>query len=150
MALETGPLESSITLDTPGLLESIDALLAFLPVVEAGAEPGHWTGGDRGPDGVITMPAFHPADWLLGFQRAASANAWVRPGFDWPDWYQSAGRAIEDPEQLERAGVDDICRLLTAHIRRERFVEGSLGTFVSSGLLKGILQRLAVIREGLV
>jgi hypothetical protein len=150
MSLATGPLEGRVTLATPGLIESIDALLAFLPMAEARLSPGQWTGGDRRPDGVITMPAFSPAGWLLRFHRAAYANGWVRPGFHWSSWYEHTGRAYEDPARVQRASVDTICRLLTAHIRADRFIEGNLGEVVSSGMLGHILRRLAVIRERLV
>ena len=42
-----------------------------------------------------------------------------------------------------------LARLLTAEIRRDRFVDGQLAGAIESGHISAILRRLAGIREGL-
>jgi hypothetical protein len=62
---------------------------------------------------------------------------WLRTG---------EGRALRDrPEALDTASPDDLARLLTAIVRSDRFVEGSMVGAFESGLLASIARRAVVL-----
>jgi hypothetical protein len=125
----------------------IDSLLAFLREFESDTPIGEWRGGDRNADGSITVPYFEPSDFLLRFRAACSAGGWVRSDFDWGAWQDEAIKYVQDPDLLAQADVDTIERLLTLHIRRDRFNDGHLAWAVESGHIIAILRRLQDIRR---
>src|SRR5436190_8360569 len=128
------------------LAARIDRLLAFLPGLESDTPIGDWRGGDRNADGSITVPYFEPSDFLLRFVAACSEGGWVRSDFDWGAWQDEAVKYVEDPDLLAQANLDTIERLLTLHIRRDRFYEGHLVWAVESGHITALLRRLEDIR----
>lgn len=59
-------------------------------------------------------------------------------GRDWAD----------DPKVLASAGLDTLRRLVTVHVRTNRFVEGHLEQLVTSGYLARLVERLGqIVRE---
>lgn len=123
-----------------------DRLLAFLPDFEAPTPSGEWDGGERQADGAIIMPWFKQADFLDRFVAACYEGDWVRPQFDWSAWQPEAARYEKDPTLVASADVETLERLLTCHIRADRFVEGHLGAMVESGQITAILRRLRQLR----
>ncbi len=148
----SSPLErvvaSQSQADDADLVQRIDALLAFLPKLES-RDAGHWEGGDRRPDGTITLPWFEYDPELIEFHRACGRNGWIEV-FEWPAWQSVALNYYENPGALDTAGVDDIRKLLTLHIRKDRFSEGHLATMVENGHLAAILKRLQSIRSSIL
>jgi hypothetical protein len=122
----------------------IEALLAFLPVMES-RHAGEWRGGDRQPDGSITMPWFQYSEQMLAFIRACSENGWVEV-FEWPAWAEEARRLHDDPATLNTADIPTIRKLLTLHIRNDRFTEGHLAAMVEDGHLAAVVRRLEQLR----
>lgn len=126
----------------------IDALLPYLQSLEA-ATPGDWKGGERDPGtGATQMPWFDYGDEMMAFVQDCYDHQWVSPGFDWPNW-NDRQKYEENQELVASADTETITRLLTAHIRGDRFVEGHLAAMVANGHLLAIVRRLAVIRAGL-
>ncbi len=80
------------------------------------------------------------------FYQAVYDLGWVLTDFDWSLWDEGQ-RFIDDPEALAQADLADIERLLTTHLRQERFCEGHLDAMYESGHLTGILNRLKVIGQ---
>jgi hypothetical protein len=124
--------------------ERIDALLPFLPVMEARIA-GEWRGGDKNPDGSITMPWMEYDQQVLDFTRACGAGGWLEP-FDWMAWLPEALYIHGHPELLESASLETLQKLLTLHIRRDRFFEGHLANMIEDGHIAAILRRMAAIR----
>ena len=112
----------------------------------ADADFGHW---DASPpvDGVIHMPYYVFGPTADAVRAAIGRGGWISTGFDWMTWLQTEeGAALRDrPEALASATVDDLARLLTAIIRSDRFVEGSLAGAFESGLLARIAQRATTL-----
>lgn len=131
--------------DPPDLAKRIDALLAFLPLMESRVA-GEWQGGDRRPDGTFTAPWMSYSTGVLDFIRACGQGGWLQP-FDWNAWLPEADRYYRAPATLSTAGVETIQKLLTLHVRRDRFVEGHLAVMIEGGHIAAILRRLAQIRE---
>ena len=66
--------------------------------------------------------------------------------FDWRSWSEEAERYQMDPEALQAADLLTLRKLLTAHVRAERFAEGHLASVFESGHIAAILRRLKQIR----
>ena len=97
------------------------------------------------------MPWFELSAIASRFGHVAYADGWVRPEVDWGEWGRTAQaqRLQEDRRALDDATVPDFVRLLTLVIRRDRFVEGSLGQDMQSGLITAVLRRIEQLRRDL-
>ncbi len=123
--------------------DNIDAVLRFLPIFEAdGFTFGEWMPFEGG------LPAFSFSDEAGQFIDALYHNNWVIP-FDWGEWQDEARRITESPEHLNHANLETLRKLLTLHVRTERFCEGHLCSMFESGNLTAILSRLRAIRQSL-
>ena len=71
----------------------------------------------------------------------------MRPDFDWGAWQDEAIKYVQDPDLLSQADLDTLERLLTLHIRRDRFYDGHLAWAVESGHFTAILRQLQDIRR---
>ena len=105
---------------------------------------GRFEGGDRREDGTITMPYFVESDNARRFIQALHKHGFIRP-FNWPDWQNEAQRYLEQPEALNTADLETICKLFTTHVRKERFCEGHLASMFECGHIVHLLHRLRVI-----
>lgn len=68
--------------------------------------------------------------------------------FDWPSWQPVAETYCQDPSLLASADLVVLRKLLTTHIRKERFCAGHLAMLIESGHFKYIMNRLENIIEG--
>jgi hypothetical protein len=136
----TGPEPSP----APLTQDAIPELLKFLPVLESPHfMAGEWRGGQTDADGVIHMPWFELSVDARAFVATLGKGGWIFV-FDWMSWANDARQIIET-DGLERADLLMLRKLLTLLVRRDRFVEGSLGEAFESGLVVRILYRLRAI-----
>jgi hypothetical protein len=72
----------------------------------------------------------------------------VKRDFDWPAWKETEkAAALRDRrEVLGQVSADQLASHLTVLVRQERFVEGSLGAALASGLLLRIVERCGELR----
>jgi hypothetical protein len=62
--------------------------------------------------------------------------------FDWPTWMTGRGRELSGhPEAIAAATLEECRRLLVAHLRRDRFVDGHLQAMIANGEIPRILRR---------
>jgi hypothetical protein len=123
---------------SPIQLEQLDAVLRFLPKFE---QPGVVFGEWRSPEGQV--PYYSMTGEAMDFFRA------IRPilfPFDWTSWQEEAEKYVADPQALETADLLALRKLLTTHVRRNRFVEGHFGEMLESGHITAVLIRLKEIR----
>lgn len=122
-------------------------LAALVSTLEsAGADFGTWeVPPPVGGVGSLGYYVFGPAG--KAFLEAVRRGGWITAGFDWGAWLQSdEGRALRDrPEALAAAAPEQLARLLTAIVRSDRFVEGSIAGAFESGLLGRIARRADVL-----
>ena len=124
--------------------EQIDALIPFLDKFEeAGFSAGDWK-VDEGP----SVPWFIFDKSVMEFIEVLYGNDWVTPEFDWGEWQESATRYIESREMVESADAVTIQKLLTTHVRADRFCDGHLASMFENGHIVAVLRRLKVIRDG--
>jgi hypothetical protein len=129
---------------TPPTAAQAAAVLKFLPIF---TQPGYSFGEWISPAGHF--PFYSLSAEVSDFVEALYANGFV-VSFDWPSWQSEAECFVTDPQALSQADLLDLQRLLTTHIRKDRFVEGHLATMLESGHITAILQRLAQLRPVLL
>lgn len=117
----------------------IDSLLELLPALE---ELASEVGTARRP-GSSDL-----AQLAERVHDAAASNAFLFP-FDWPAWQDVGQRYVADAKLLQSADLQIIRKLLTMHVRTNRFCDGHLEEMVERGHMRGLLQRLHEIREGM-
>jgi hypothetical protein len=69
--------------------------------------------------------------------------------FDWPNWQNEAEKYYRDPELLKYADLQTLRKLLTFHVRKDRFCSGHLLGMIESGHILNILKRLKNIGKSL-
>jgi hypothetical protein len=119
--------------------EQLDAVLRFLPKFE---RPGYVFGEWRSPKGQLPYYAMY--DEVMDFFRAIQPILFP---FDWSSWQEEAEKYVADPQALETADLLALRKLLTTHVRKDRFVEGHFGRMLESGHITAILIHLKELRE---
>jgi len=115
-------------------LADLDAILAFLPTLsQHDFVFGEW----KTPAGQFPHYFFSPE--TLQFLKALDKLIIV---FDWPAWHEEAAHYMEQPAALAEADLLTLRKLITTHVRAERFNEGHLAAKYKNGHLAAILERL--------
>ena len=129
----------------PPTRREIDELLAFLPrlTAEGFAPVRDWGGGDIQADGAYVMPWPRYDPVVSRFFEAAGQDCWM----DFNYVPEEAGRMLEDPALVRRAGINEIKTMLTYCVRGERFSEGHWGAMVELGHVRRLLERLAELPD---
>ena len=97
-------------------------------------------------DGSFQTPFYVRSPIVTEFVGGLDEKGLVVP-FDWPAWSDTADSYIRNPESLLDASADVCIKLLTLHIRADRFTEGHLAQMLESGHITAILNRLREIRK---
>jgi len=114
---------------------NILAILKYILVFEGeGFEPGEMV-TDRG------MPYYSYNNEVLNFVQDLYDNNIIY-SFDWPAWEKEAENLYNDPEALASADLDTLRKLLTVHVRKDRFSEGHLADVIRDGHVLDILRGL--------
>ena len=115
-------------------LKQMEAILVYLPLFkQPGLKFGSWQ--------------------QYGFAFSQQANAFIETlyaqnfviQFDWPGWKDVGQQYIAYPQALASADLLTLRKLLTAHVRSDRFSEGHLAAMFDNGHLTAILQRVQQI-----
>lgn len=103
--------------------ERLRGLAALLPVFSA-----------RGTDPDAAIDALNDVAYRLG---------WVLTDFDWSKWAHGpeCQMLVEDPANVASADPLTLARVLTAHLRQDRFCEGHLLGAFKEGHLTAIVRR---------
>lgn len=128
--------------------KALQSLAGFLDQISApDFSAGEWVLPKSNNDEVIQMPYVRFSGIAAAFIKAAYENKWLETKFDWSEWATSpeATRLIDDPHALATAEPQDLSRLLTVCVRRDKFQEGALLNDFKSGLILRIVQRAAKI-----
>jgi len=121
--------------------EQIDLILSFLPIFE---QENFEASQVVAPDGQF--PYHILSDAVRQFLQVFYDNDFL-VSFDWSDWQDEARRYFAQPELLQTADVLILRKLLTLHIRKDRFLEGHLPTMIQCGHISAILRRLKALKE---
>ena len=142
MSEDSGPQPPAATLDW-------QPVLAFLPWLQ-GDDPdvGEWVEGELREDGAWSMPyeALSARSQAL-VQALYDQQVVVR--FDWSRWLDSQGgdalAADTTGRLLAQASLEDVRKLLLAHVRSSRFSEGHLLEVLRNGHVRLVLERVALL-----
>jgi len=120
--------------------EQVDAVLSFLPLLEEeDTEWGEW----------VSQPGHLPyvqwSELARAFIQALHDNGWIVE-VDWTQWAEEVKRYENWPEALHSSDLETLQKLLTCHVRADRFVEGHLLSIMKSGHITAILRRVQQIR----
>lgn len=118
----------------------VGAILAFLPVFDS---PGFAFGETVAPPGQLPYARMAPE--VDAFVQALYDNGWVEP-FDWSEFQEEAIGFFENPSRLETVDLETIRKLLTLHVRKDRFCEGHILEMLETGHIQAILRRLAALQ----
>lgn len=122
-------------------LQQINAILKYLPIFEKqDYQFGQWVE----QEGQFPYFSFSPEvnEFISTLHKQ---NMIIL--FDWKSWREEAKRYQSDPDALEASDLLTVRKLLTAHVRADRFVEGHLASVFESGHITAILHRLKQIRD---
>jgi hypothetical protein len=120
--------------------ERWDGLLQFLPALQ-NREPLYWRVGTWGD-----MPSVVSTDTARRLLTYLHENI-VLPDFDWQAWQDQAIGYLDYRIRLETADLPTLRKLLTAHVRADRFAEGHYDSILENGFLRDVLERVAVLSE---
>lgn len=121
-------------------VDGLDRVLSYLPVFERQPSDLYEV------DVAISMldPYFYAAE-VNQFIQTLYQDGFITP-FDWTDWQQEAEAFMRHPERVQATDLETIQKLLTTHVRAERFNSGHLAHTIQTGHILVILNRLAEIR----
>jgi len=128
--------------DVPEIgLQQLDAILRFLPVFE---RPDYVFGEWHSSEGQL--PYYSMSRETRTFVKALYDQQIIF-SFDWTSWQEETERYVSAPETLETTDLLVLRKLLTTHVRKDRFIEGHLASMLECGHITAILRRLKEIRE---
>ena len=95
------------------------------------------------------VPYLAESQEVLAFHKALYREKMIVV-FDWNSWGEETKRYQSDLDALAKADLLTVRKLLTAHTRADRFVEGHLVSLFESGHIIAVLRRLEAIRDEMV
>jgi hypothetical protein len=126
-------------------LPQIESILKFLPIFEApDYQFGHWS---------ITSNGMSPS-----FNFSAEVNCFIQTlykediivRFDWSNLYREAFLYQTGLVTIQQADIITLRKLLTAHIRADRLVEGHLAKLFEGGYITAILRRFKQLYDQMI
>ena len=122
--------------------QRLEALAKYLPIFNApGFKFSEVTPAEVEGD-VIRLGWTSYGPEAQSFMQDCYDYGWVQ-STNWTEWMQTAeAQALsQDPARVATASIEDLARVLTVCLRRDRFVEGSLGEEFERGLITRIVAR---------
>jgi hypothetical protein len=86
------------------------------------------------------------SDEAIQFIQDLHNNGFI-VNYEWPDWHEQAVKYENNESMLQSAELDELRKLLTYHVRKDRFSGGHLRYVFKTGLITSILHRLEQLNE---
>jgi len=147
LQLKENKLKATI-LKEPISAANIDAVAKFLPDLLAltRSEISKGPSTTRDKDGALVLDLhvqYHPV--IENLIEALYQNHFMQP-FDWGGWQDQARRYYAHPNLIRKASLETCVKLLTTHVKKDRFCSGHFSEMVRSEHIQKVLARLAEIR----
>jgi O-acetyl-ADP-ribose deacetylase (regulator of RNase III) len=120
--------------------DGLDRILAFVPIFERPATNLY----EVRPDLSMMDPYVYAPEFTQFIQELYCEKLVI--DFNWVAWKDEAAKYLENPRQIESADLETLQKLITTHVRADRFNSGHLAQMVENGQILAILKRLVVIR----
>ncbi|QHT68311.1 hypothetical protein GXP67_17520 [Rhodocytophaga rosea] len=121
--------------------QAIQGLLRFLPLLQNHEAVydriGYW--GDM----TSRVSATTARDLFQYLYR----HGFILENFDWMQWSDHALAFEEDRSKLSTADLPTLYKIITTHIRADRFTEGHYDSILENGFLADVLLRFKEISE---
>ena len=123
--------------------EGIRRLLSLLTFFENrdGTDYGSAATVTRDESGASNLHSATLTERASEFVTACYEEHFVQP-FDWGEWSGRDDCDLTSPEFIARADLVGIIKMLTTHIRVDRFCDGHLLSAMENGTILRILERL--------
>jgi len=108
-------------------------------------KPGKWHPSEQIDDNTSTFPCYEYSSLVSKFANALYDKGLIYP-FDWGGWNYGV-KLSRNPELIQKANLLTLRKLITAHVRQDRFCEGHLVNVFESGLIVKILERLRKLKN---
>jgi hypothetical protein len=79
------------------------------------------------------------------FAVEAAALGLEEPGFDWQAWPPAHSGEVSDPAFVAGADPETLRRIMTTHLRMNRFADGHLELIEQQGVLAAVVARLQAL-----
>lgn len=123
-------------------LKGIDKILGFLSAFERRSSKLYEVNSQQS----MLEPYIYSSE-VNGFLQALHDEGFILTMFNWGVWVEEANQYVNDPEFLHYADLLTLQKLLTSHVRMERFNSGNLAQLIDNGHILEVLRQLALIRE---
>lgn len=121
--------------------EGIKKILEFLPKFKSGKfKPGKWHPSEQIDGNTSTFPNYEYSGLVCKFLNTLYEEGFIYP-FDWGSWNYGV-KLSRNPELIQKANLLTLRKLMTAHVRQDRFCEGHLVSIFGNGLIVCLLERL--------
>ncbi len=123
--------------------ENIKNLLKYLPIFNTPA----YSAGERKieeVDGTTTIWPYSYNETVENFMNSCYKEGFIY-SYDWPGYSKKAAEIEKRKPPYEGASLFELCKILTGHIRNERFCEGHISCVVEDGSMSELLGRLEQI-----
>ena len=125
--------------------DGLEELIALIPEMES--YHGSWGEHDITSDGnTVYLGAYEFSDITGRVHSCINGSGLICP-FGWIDWQEEAERICNDAELIAEIDLLTVRKLLTLHLRKERFCEGHFAAMCESGVILLILKRLKELYE---
>jgi hypothetical protein len=111
------------------------------PGIRFGEWRSHEPSARREPNWWYWSPSKEVDDFLKGLHEHHLVIL-----FDWTNWDRLEHYKAR-PDAIGTAPLEDCLKLLTAHVRADRFVEGHFASTLESGELQRLLRRICELVE---
>lgn len=93
---------------------------------------------------ITSSHYFKYADPVNEFLDVLSGTGFLVAGLDWKAWIiENQLQSVDEHGCfIERAGIEELRKLMTAYVRQERFCEGFLADVMRRGWVGKVLERL--------
>lgn len=124
----------------PSVIYRLSQLAAFAPRLRAAnASFGEWRRGDdvTREQHVITSPWYSHSELAAKLIETLNKSGWILSEFDWSRWAKTkeAKVLLSSPAAIASTDADQLTKILTTLVRKDRFCEGALAKAFGDGLL---------------
>lgn len=123
-------------------VKGIDKVLSFLPLFERRGSKFYEINAQKG-----LLAPYTYSNEVNGFIQSLHDEGFILLSFNWGVWLGEANQYVNNPGLLQFADLLTLQKLITTHVRAERFNSGHLAQLIENNHILATLKRLSAIRK---